>query len=103
MRVMKFGGTSVRDHDRIKVAAGLVRDALGESGVAVVVSALGGVTDQLLEIARISQRGEGDYTPLFASLTERHLAVVDALEDPAERETVRSAVGDLLSEIRHLF
>jgi aspartokinase/homoserine dehydrogenase 1 len=100
---MKFGGTSVRDHDRIQVAAGLVRDALRESPVAVVVSALGGVTDQLLEIARITQRGERDYTPLFAALVERHLAVIDRLEDEGEREAVRATVGDLLSEIRLLF
>jgi aspartokinase/homoserine dehydrogenase 1 len=99
---MKFGGTSVRDHDRIRVAAGLVRDALAEGPVAVVVSALGGVTDQLLEIARTSQRGDGDYTPVFSELVERHLAVVDRLEDAVEREAVRLLVSDLLGEIRLL-
>ncbi len=49
---MKFGGTSVRDHDRIRVAAGLVRDALSEGPVAVVVSALGRGHRPALEIAR---------------------------------------------------
>ena len=96
MRVMKFGGTSVRDHDRIRVAAGLVRDALSEGPVAVVVSALGGVTDQLLEIARSSQRADGDYTPVFAELAERHLAVVDQLADAGDRDAVRALVSDLL-------
>ena len=44
MRVMKFGGTSVRDYDRMCAAADLVVVARSEGPVAVVVSALAGVT-----------------------------------------------------------
>jgi aspartate kinase len=47
--VMKFGGTSVADLDRIRnVAARVVREARDGHEVAVVVSAMAGVTNQLV-------------------------------------------------------
>ncbi|HVR30630.1 MAG TPA: bifunctional aspartate kinase/homoserine dehydrogenase I, partial [Thermoanaerobaculia bacterium] len=102
MRVMKFGGSSVRDYDRIATAGGLVRDALEESEVAVVVSALGGVTDQLLEIARLAQRGDRSYQGLFQALAGRHFAVVDRLEQEGDRGGVRPRIGECLGELELL-
>ena len=51
--VQKFGGTSVADIDRIRAAAGRVAAAV-EAGneVAVVVSAMAGTTDRLVEWTR---------------------------------------------------
>ncbi len=47
--VMKFGGTSVADLDRIRnVAARVKREAAAGNEVAVVVSAMSGVTNQLV-------------------------------------------------------
>jgi len=48
----KFGGTSLLGAERMLHAAGLVRAAANSSRVVVVVSALKGVTDRLLSIAR---------------------------------------------------
>ena len=51
--VQKYGGTSVADIDRIKrVAARVVATAEAGTPVCVVVSAMGGTTDSLLELAR---------------------------------------------------
>ena len=51
--VMKFGGTSVADLDRIRNAARHVkREVDAGHQVAVVVSALAGVTNQLVEWCR---------------------------------------------------
>ena len=58
MRVLKFGGTSVADADAIRrVVAIVAEERRGEAivGPVVVVSALGGVTDQLLEVAALAQ------------------------------------------------
>ncbi len=47
--VMKFGGTSVADLDRIRIVAGRVRrEVAAGHEVAVVVSAMAGVTNQLV-------------------------------------------------------
>lgn len=53
----KFGGTSLLGAKRMLHAAGLVKDAARTSRVAVVVSAMKGVTDQLLAIAKLVDSG----------------------------------------------
>ena len=54
----KFGGTSLLGAERMRHAAGLVREAARHSAVTVVVSAMKGITDQLLGIARSLEQGE---------------------------------------------
>jgi len=53
MIVMKFGGSSVADGDRIKNVAGIIQSE--KRPRVVVVSAMGGVTDSLVEIAETVQ------------------------------------------------
>src|SRR5713101_10051749 len=54
----KFGGSSLLGADRMLHAAGLVRAATRASSVIVVVSAMKGVTDHLLSIARALADGK---------------------------------------------
>jgi aspartate kinase len=58
MKVLKFGGTSLGDAERIRNAASIVRRTEGE--LFVVLSANGGVTDELLSYAEELKRGEVD-------------------------------------------
>ncbi|MGA6957136.1 MAG: hypothetical protein WBY73_18630, partial [Candidatus Acidiferrales bacterium] len=51
LRVMKFGGTSVGDASCIERVADIVRAAASESDVVVVVSAMSGVTNKLVDAA----------------------------------------------------
>jgi aspartate kinase len=50
--VMKFGGTSVKDTERLKRAAERVAEASKKSRVVVIVSAPGDMTDDLIEKAQ---------------------------------------------------
>ena len=62
--VQKFGGTSVADMARIKMAAETVKRELdGGNQVAVVLSAMAGVTDQLVGYA--SEAGGAHYSPEY--------------------------------------
>src|SRR5204863_4575805 len=73
-RVMKFGGTSVATAERLRRIADLAASALAEERVALVLSAVSGVTDLLLEGLRRAARGEsgsetvGRYRALHAAL-----------------------------------
>jgi aspartate kinase len=83
MRVLKFGGTSVADDTAIArvvaIVAAEAQAAGSNAGPVVVVSALGGVTDQLLDAATIARRGHGvDAAARIAALRERHHHVLDA-------------------------
>ncbi len=79
MLVMKFGGTSVGTGGRIACVAELVESRLGE-GPFVVVSAMGGVTDALLDLSRAAREGDREAAAAaLATLGERHRAAVDEL------------------------
>jgi aspartate kinase len=104
MIVMKFGGTSVGDPERIRTAARLVKEHL-ERKPLVVVSAHGrskgpdgsmrpGVTDLLIRAARKAVAGD----PLsgFSEIEERHREILDGLAFP------RDLVGPELSELNEL-
>lgn len=103
MIVCKFGGTSVQDADAIARAAGIVRGRLDRQPV-VVVSALGGVTNELLEVANRAATGNLLVAlTLVESLRERHLRTVGALLDgAAERDEVEGEVSAGLDELAHL-
>jgi len=72
--VMKFGGTSVGESSRIRYVASIVRDhARKGSKIVVVVSAMSGVTDELIEAAeKASMRDRASIETLLKSLAGRH-------------------------------
>ncbi len=98
--VIKFGGTSVGGGDRFVRAANIATEAASQRPVAVVVSAMSGVTNTLLGAARGSVR-EGAAEELRSSLSERHLAAAReavSAEHLPEVEARLEALLDLLVE-----
>jgi bifunctional aspartokinase / homoserine dehydrogenase 1 len=80
LRVVKFGGTSVGDAPRIRKVVEIVRDAARESALIVVVSAMSGVTNKLVEATVHSEAGNREAVErIFEELRERHRAAVGAL------------------------
>ena len=78
--VMKFGGTSVGDATCIRRAAEIVKAAAERQPVVVVVSAMSGVTNRLIEAARRAEAGEEEHvTPLVHELKAQHESIVEAL------------------------
>jgi len=71
MKILKFGGSSLASAERIKAVAAIVRDSLADGQVAVVVSAMGGVTDDLINVGNMAARNE-EITPLLRALRSRH-------------------------------
>ncbi len=69
--VLKFGGTSVADAERIeRVAATIKSEVDAGNEVAVVVSAMGGSTDDLVRLAdqvMPGQTGDGEYDVVVAA------------------------------------
>lgn len=79
--VMKFGGTSVKDAEAIRRVAGIVSQEAVQSGApVVVVSAMSGVTDQLLGAVTCAEAGDGDAAAAHIwTIRDRHRAAMDAL------------------------
>jgi len=97
--VMKFGGTSVGESSRIKHVVSIVRDhALKGNRIVVVISAMSGVTDELIEIAKKAcMRDRASIDAFVKSLASRHLqASRDAIKNGEILEqTLRSLNGQI--------
>lgn len=95
MLVMKFGGTSVADASRFKDVFNIVkhRSSLVGKVPLIVLSAMSGITNDLIECAKSAQAG--DYSLAAARLTEikeRHYEVVEELIPSSGRDQLMSAL-----------
>jgi len=99
--VMKFGGTSVADAERIRAVAGIVRERVDRHPV-VVLSALAGVTDLLERAVQVARGGEPDkLEPLLAELERCHRwALAGAIEDAGRLHDLRLEVDGLFDSLR---
>lgn len=80
MTVLKFGGTSLANATRIRNAGQIAQQAVSERGAkAIVCSALGGVTNSLIQMAEAAARGDMDYREDLQQLRERHRETSAAL------------------------
>ena len=102
-QVHKFGGASLADSTAIRHAIEIVRSSGPEAAV-VVVSAMAGVTDALLELAR--QAGSGDErtaASLVTQLSSRHAEVARTLLPPgATRATLLAHITEVFQELEVL-
>lgn len=97
--VMKFGGTSVEDADAIRRLIGIVQSGLGAQPV-LVVSALAGVTDQLLEAGAVAANGHlGLALATVRNIYVRHEELADSL---AEGSALGALDRDLRGELQAL-
>jgi len=102
MKVLKFGGTSVGSVESILSLKKIVEAQ--EDSVIVVVSALGGITDQLLATAKRAQTGDEGYKDNLAQMVKRHNDMVEAIiTDKAKKERLLKVVDDLLHELGSIY
>src|SRR5438046_2082421 len=100
MIIHKFGGTSVGDGERIGRVADLVRDQAATAPV-VVVSAMGGVTDRLLETAHLAALDDPNVQSRANYLFAQHTgAAIHAVRDPERQRQVIHELGELFEELK---
>ena len=102
MKVLKFGGSSVGSIDSILSVKRIVE---GQSEpVIVVVSALGGITDELIRTAHLAVDGDVAYLTSFAEIAERHHTLIDAVIPKGNQRTALiHTVDNLLDELRSIY
>ena len=103
MIVVKFGGTSVGDAEAIARTAGIVRSRLARRPV-VVVSALAGTTNRLIELAAHAAAGQLIVAlSIVEELRERHVTAISNLLDGHEsHDDVAAETAVLFDELAHL-
>ncbi len=78
MKVLKFGGSSVGNPERIKTVVGLIVEAAKVSKITVVISAFQGVTDQLLKVSKLACAGAA-WEAALAEIKKKHISYVEEL------------------------
>jgi len=100
MKVLKFGGTSVGTLDSISQVIRIISD--NKQPVAVVYSAMGGVTNKLIEIGTLASKGDARYLDILQSIEERHFAVIRALVDVKAQSSIIAKIKGNFNEIEDL-
>lgn len=100
MRVLKFGGTSVGNTKSIlnlkKIAGSRELPAI------VVVSALGGVTDTLIDTARAAAAGRPEYRDMMRSIVNRHHEMIYSVIT-RDRDGLLNEIDGLLDELASIY
>ncbi|MDD6954707.1 MAG: bifunctional aspartate kinase/homoserine dehydrogenase I [Prevotella sp.] len=104
MKVLKFGGTSVGSVKSILSVKQIVEKEAKRQSVIVVVSALGGITDQLLRTARMACKGDNGWKASYQQMVERHHSMIDTIfQDPIDKVELFNQTDALLEQLRSIF
>src|SRR4030095_1456036 len=97
-KFLKLGGSSLSTRAPCRDVARILLDARRREPVIGVVSAFQGITNQLLECARLAERADVAYLDLFDQIARRHRSAVSHLVGPRPAR-VRARVDGLLAEL----
>lgn len=102
MKILKFGGTSVGSVDALKALIDVVKTNLDkQEQMVIVVSAMGGVTNQLITTAENAIKGI-DFSEALADIEKRHFEVVKALIPVQQQNQVLTKLKLFFQELEDL-
>jgi aspartokinase/homoserine dehydrogenase 1 len=99
MQVLKFGGSSVGTTDAISKVIAIVKERVLKTPTIVVVSAMSGITDQLILLAQTASQSNEGYKTMIQSLAKKHEDAVLALLPSSQQASALSMVKALIQEI----
>lgn len=104
MKVLKFGGTSVGSVKSILSLKNIVENEARKQPVVVVVSALGGITDDLLATSQLALHGDESWKSEYDAMVDRHHKMIDTIiTDTKNREDLFNTVDALLEQLRSIY
>ena len=99
---MKFGGSSVGSTVSILKVKEIVESV--EEPVVVVVSAMYGITDRLLNTSRLAAQGDYAYEKEFSQIFSRHIETAqEVISDPTIQNSVLKQINSLLEELENIY
>lgn len=97
MKVLKFGGSSVANAENIKKVATIVQGSTGSQ--IVIVSALGGVTDQLINAGTLAEKSDEAYKDALKTLEDKHLDTTRLLLPVTHQSSCLSMIKQHFNEL----
>lgn len=102
MQVLKFGGSSVKNAENISKVVAIVKQKITVDKTIVVVSALGGITDLLLQCCKMASENNEAYKEKLQESELRHLQTVKELIPLTQQSSILSQVKTLCNEIEDI-
>lgn len=96
MKVLKFGGTSVGTAESLTNVKQIVTACKGQ--VIVVVSALGGVTNQLIQMTDLAEAHSDEWEVILEQVKARHMSVIDAVVPDDRQAQCKTVIEGFISE-----
>ncbi|MBI1838596.1 MAG: bifunctional aspartate kinase/homoserine dehydrogenase I [Flavobacteriia bacterium] len=102
MHVLKFGGTSVANSKNIEKVVEIVQQSILNHKSFVVVSALSGITDLLIETADLASVQDELYQKRLKTIEEKHIQTVKELIPLLNQSSILSQVMKMCNELENL-
>ena len=101
MKVLKFGGTSVADSKSLSHVVEIIKNSKDQRQL-VVVSALGGITNLLVQMAENASSGKANFQETIQIIEERHLNPILHFIPVTNQSEVISFLKSQLNELEDL-
>ncbi|MBN8838096.1 MAG: bifunctional aspartate kinase/homoserine dehydrogenase I [Sphingobacteriia bacterium] len=101
MKVLKFGGSSVKNAENINKVAAILQQEKYHHAI-VVVSALGGVTDLLIQTGTFASKGNEAYKETLTQLEKRHLETTKTLLPVTAQSSCLSKIKQQFNELEDI-
>lgn len=102
MKVLKFGGSSVGNAENIERVVEIVRNAVEKDACVVVLSAMQGTTDALIEVGKTAEAGAESFRDKIRAIRERHRETVGALVSKNNRKAILDFVDSNIEELEKI-
>src|SRR6266487_3143376 len=100
MNVLKFGGTSVANAENIQKAVNIVKRS--NDPQIIVVSALGGITDQLIKAGTLAENSDERYKEVLQQLEKKHLDTARSLLPVTHQSSCLSMIKQQFNELEEI-
>ena len=102
MKVMKFGGSSVKDAEKIRNVATIIKTEAGKTDVAVVLSAMKGITDGLIRCADLAEKGDEEYLKTVREIANREQTTFKELIGNGVETEAYESLDRMLTELQEI-
>ena len=102
MIVLKFGGTSVANAQNIQLAINIVTEKSKKEKLAVVVSALSGVTDMLLIASQKAASKDENYKNNIEEIKQKHFDTISVLIDSNNQNQLLIKINSQINQLQTL-
>lgn len=102
MKVLKFGGSSVGSAENIKKVIGIIEKAVKENLCIVVLSAMQGITDALIDTAKTAECGDDAFRSKVREISEKHLATAQKLLGENSQDGTFDFIENRINELKSI-